>query len=112
MPNAHPTAIDEIDDLRRLAESQHVRRQHPVMRGQRSDVALPAQFGAGTELAAVQQHHRVTLAGLEIAGDKAVDHGGSVMNLHRRPLYLIAIGFTGDPTAPMNLSGGATSWNS
>ena len=68
MPNPHPAAVDEVDDLRRLAESEHVGSQHSVPRGQRGDVAFPAEFGAGTELAAVQQHHRIALAGLQIAG--------------------------------------------
>ena len=65
MPDPHRPAVDEVDDLRRLSEAELIRRQHSVPRGEGGDVALPAEFGAGTELATVQQHHRITLAGLE-----------------------------------------------
>ena len=108
MPNPHPAAVDEIDDLRRLAESQLVGRQHAVALGQCGDVAFPAEFGTGTEFAAVQQHHRVALAGLQVAGGQTVDEHGLAFEVH----HLIAIGFTGEPTAPTTLRGGATSWNS
>ena len=108
MPNPHPAAIDEVDHLRRLPEPQHVRGQHSIPRGERGDVALPSKFGAGTEFAAVQQDHRITLAGLQIAGGQTVDHHGLALKVH----HLIAIGFTGEPTAPTTLRGGATSWNS
>ena len=37
-----------------------------MMHGQRSDVVLPADFGAGAELPTVQQNHGITMAGLEI----------------------------------------------
>ena len=105
MPYPHPTAIDEVDYLRRLPEPQHVRRQHSIARGEGGNVTLPTEFGAGTELATVQQHHRVAIAGLQIARGQAVDQRGLAPKIH----HLIAIGFTGEPTAPTNLSGGATS---
>ena len=109
MPNPHPAAVDEVDDLRRLPVPQLVWRQHSVVRGERGDVAFPAEFGAGAELAAVQQHHRIAFAGLQVAGGQAVDQHGLALN---QSIYLIAIGLTGEPTAPTTLRGGATSWNS
>jgi hypothetical protein len=52
MPNPHAAAINEINNFRRLAESQHVWGRDAVMRCQRSDVALPPKLCAGTELVA------------------------------------------------------------
>ena len=77
MPNPHPAAVDEVDDLRRLPEAQLVRRQHSILRGKRGDVAFPAKFGAAAELAAVQQHHRIAFAGFQVAGGQAVDRAWS-----------------------------------
>ncbi len=108
MPDPHRPAVDEVDDLRRFAEAELIGCQHPVAPSEGGDVALPAEFGAGTELAAVQQHQRVAVTGLEKARDETVDNNGAAMDLN----HLIAIGLTGEPTAPTNLSGGAMSWNS
>src|SRR5581483_5871026 len=108
MPNPHSTSVDEVDDLRGLSEPQLVWCQHPIVPSECGDITLPAEFGTRTELAAVQQHHRVTVTGLQIAGDQPVDQDGSAMCLG----HLIAIGLTGEPTAPTTLSGGAISWNS
>src|ERR1700712_2261994 len=108
VPNPHRPAVDEVDDLRRLTEAKLVRCEYSVLRGERTDVALPGQFGIGAELAAVQQHHRIAVTSFQITRDQAVDLDGSAV--HRR--HLIAIGFTGDPTAPVILNGGAISWNS
>jgi hypothetical protein len=55
----------------------------------------------------VQQHDGVTLPRLEEMSGQSVDDDGPVLNAH-----LIAIGLTGDPTAPVTDRGGATSWNS
>src|SRR4051794_3998869 len=96
VPNPHRTAVDEVDDLRRLTEAKLVRCEHSVLRRERIDVAFPAQLRTGAELAAVQQHHRIAVAGLQIAGRQTVDLDGAAAHSH----YLIAIGFTGDPTAP------------
>ncbi len=64
MADPHPAAVDEVDDLGRLPVSQLVWRQHPIVRGQRGNVAFPTEFGAGSELTTVQQHHRIAFAGL------------------------------------------------
>ena len=44
-------------------------------------------------------------------GDRLVDGGGALV-AERRGLHLIACGLTGEPTEPVIVSGGATSWNS
>ena len=108
MPNPHPAAVDEVDHLRRLPEPQHVGSQHSIPRSEGGDVAFPAEFCAATELAAMQQYHRIALAGLQVVGGQTVHQHG----LARKVRHLIAIGFTGEPTAPTTLRGGATSWNS
>ena len=54
VPDPHATAVVEVDDFRGSAEPQHVGGQHTVVRCQRRDVALPPEFRAQTELAAVQ----------------------------------------------------------
>src|ERR1700761_3310281 len=108
MPNPHSAAVDEVDDLGRLSEPQLVGRQHSVMLGKCGDIAFPAEFGAGAEFAAVQQHHRVAVAGLQIAGAQPAAQHGLAPDLHR----LIAIGFPGEPPPPTTRNGGATSWNS
>ncbi len=38
----HTAAVIEVDDLRGLAEAQHVRSEHAVAVGERRDVVLPA----------------------------------------------------------------------
>ena len=43
--------------------------------------SLPADFGADTELAAVQQDYRVAVAGLQVAGDQPVDDELFALNL-------------------------------
>ena len=55
VPDPHAAAVVEVDDFRRSSESQHVRRQHAITRCQRGYRFLPADFGAYSELPAVQQ---------------------------------------------------------
>ena len=82
------------------ASTRYVPASAPMVRSQPSS-ALAA------ELTAVQQHDRVARAGLQVTGDQPVDADFLAVEAH-----LIAIGLTGAPTAPIDLSGGATSWNS
>src|SRR6185312_12560274 len=108
MPDPHAAAVDEVDHLRRTSVPQHVRGQHAIACGECGNIAFPTKFGTGPELTAVQQHHRIALAGFQVAGGKTVHQHRFTLKVH----HLIAIGLTGDPTAPTTLSGGATSWNS
>src|ERR1700752_2370447 len=82
MPDPHATPVVEVDHFGRLAEAQHVGSQHAMMRSQRGDVVLPADFGAGAELPTVQQDDGITLARLEIAGDETVNLDGFPLDLH------------------------------
>ncbi len=84
VPDPHAAAVVEVDDLRRTAEAQHVRREHAVVRRQRGDVVLPADFRADAELTAVQQNDRITLSRLQITGDQAVDQDGLALLRSRR----------------------------
>ncbi|BBX08983.1 hypothetical protein MAIC_37860 [Mycolicibacterium aichiense] len=107
MPDTHAPAVGEVDDLRRLAETQHVRSQYPIVPRQFGNHSFPTDFGTHTELAPMQEYDRLTFARLEEVRRQAVDDKGPMLEAH-----LIAIGLTGDPTAPVTDSGGATSWNS
>ena len=78
----HAAPVVEIDDLGRLSEAQHVRRQHSIPRSERGYGVLPADFGADTELPTVQQDHRVAGAGFKVAGDQPVDHDSFASKLH------------------------------
>src|SRR5271165_6586561 len=104
----HPPAIVEVDDFRGLSEAQHVGRQHSIPVGERGYRLLPADFGADTEFAAVQQDHRVAVAGLQVAGDQAVDDEIFALNLHgiltRRPgrVRIARTSTTATPTDPVD----------
>ena len=55
--------------------------------GERGDVVLPADLGVDAELAAVQQHDRITLSRFEITGDETVDqHGLALDSVTRFPM--------------------------
>ncbi len=73
VPDPHAAAVGEVDDLGRPAEPEHVGGEHAVAFGQRADGVLPPDPGIGAELAAVQQHHRITLSRFQITGEQTVD---------------------------------------
>src|SRR5690606_38008584 len=90
VPDPHPASVDEVDDLGRMAEAEHVRCDHPVVPGERVDVALPAQFRAGAELAAVQQHQGITTARFQVAGGEPVHDDGSAVECHLSSCYRVS----------------------
>lgn len=104
VPDSHAATVGEVDDFRRVTEAQHVGGQHAVVLRERRDQPLPADFSARPEFATVQEHDGIALPRLEEVRPQAVDDDGPVLMAH-----LIAMGLTGEPTAPVTLSGGATS---
>lgn len=102
VPDAQASAVDEVDDLRGVPVAQHVWGQHPVVRGQRADGALPPEVGTGAELAAVQQHDGIAGARFQIAGDESVDDDGLPLEVHvRHDTGTFGIGEPHSPIAPI-----------
>ena len=62
--------------------AQHVWSEYPIPTGERTDGALPTEFGAGPEFAAMQQDHGITVAGFQISGDEPVHDDGLPLELH------------------------------
>ncbi len=54
----HPPPFSEVDHLRALAVAELVRGDDVVVLCQLLDVAFPAEFGGGAELAAVEEDER------------------------------------------------------
>jgi hypothetical protein len=78
----HTAPVVEVDDFGRLAEAQHVGRQHSIPLDECRYRSLPADLGADAELATVQQNHRFAVPRLQVASDQPVDHDRSASNVH------------------------------